>query len=109
MEHQDDQAPRSIGLIAQDVQALFPEVVSSLDEDRLGLRYDEITVLNTQALIEMNQRHESQLAALRIENQALRAELAAVRSQAERNAELEARLATLEEMLLVGRRMAGSQ
>jgi hypothetical protein len=109
MEHQGDEAPRSIGLVAQEVQPLFPEVVSRLDEDRLGLRYDEITVLNIQALIEMNQRHRSELATLRMENEHLRRDLAEVRTQAQRNAELEARLATLEEMLLTGRLLAGAE
>jgi hypothetical protein len=58
-----DPASRSIGLIAQEVNELFPGVVSEQDE-RYGIKYSEITVLNTAALIELNQRQQSEIADL---------------------------------------------
>ena len=58
----EEGADRHLGLIAQEVGELFPELVSPLDTDQgdlLGVNYDKVAVLNTQALIEMNARYES--------------------------------------------------
>ncbi|TVR92990.1 MAG: hypothetical protein EA418_12575 [Wenzhouxiangellaceae bacterium] len=85
MNGQDDFAPRSIGLIAQQVEPLFPEIVTRMDDegDLMGLRYSELSVLNVQAIIELNARLESNVAML-----------------ADENAELRERLAVLESLLL---------
>ena len=109
----------SIGLIAQDVQQLFPSAVSG-DENQLGISYSEITVLNTQGLIELNARFEGRISAqqdrlvtLASENAALQTQVAALKKDsvrlrrlAERNAELEARLVALEAVLMGGERVA---
>jgi len=118
MKHQDGDASRSIGLIAQEVQALFPEAVSNFNgpEGHLGLRYDEITVLNTQALIELNQRHETRfrqqetrIAAMAGQVETLVQDNKRLRAVAERNSELEARLAVLEALLLEDRALVGQR
>jgi len=115
MKHQDEDASLSIGLIAQEVQALFPEAVSHFNgpDGYMGLRYDEITVLNTQALIELHQRYEArwQLQDRRLTRTAeqlslLTEENKRLRQQADRNAELEARLAALEALLINGPALA---
>lgn len=88
---------RQLGLIAQEVQALFPEVVSQLDSDQdelLGISYDKVAVLNTQALIEMNARYEDL-----VRRQQER--IAALERQLERQiSETEERIAKLEQFLI---------
>lgn len=79
---------RSIGLIAQDVKARFPEAVFGAAGD-YAINYGQIAVLNTAALIELNADYERRLAAQAEEIAAL----------SERNARIEARLDRLERLL----------
>lgn len=96
------EAGRSVGLIAQEVQHLFPELVSE-QEGRYGINYSGLAVLNTAALIEMEAQHREQ----QNEIEALRASLANrdvmiadLAEAAERtNQEMEARLARIEKLL----------
>lgn len=74
--------PRTFGLIAQDVQRLFPEAVSR-QEGVYGVSYGRISVLNTAALIELERRYrgiqaasDARLARLEADNAALRSRLA---------------------------------
>ncbi len=53
-------APYSIGLIAQEVRKLFPEVVSS-DEGRLGIAYSKLAVIAIKAI----QEQQAEIEALR--------------------------------------------
>jgi len=121
MRHQHSDDALSIGLIAQEVDELFPEVVGRFDdeENTLGLSYDEITVLNTQALIELRAEKDAQILSLQAEKDtqidALRTQVSSLKTQteqlqllADRNAELEARLAALEALLLDDRALAGA-
>ena len=48
----DDDSIRRSFLIAQDVQAVFPEAVDATDAERLGLRYSDLVPLLTAALQE---------------------------------------------------------
>ena len=123
MEAADD--PVSIGLIAQQVSDVLPGAVSE-QEGTLGVYYNQITALNTAALIELNTRHlaltEQQRKAfdaqqIVIEDQQARiaesekrlAHLETENSKlgqlAERNERLESRLAALEALLLEDRRV----
>lgn len=101
-----DNGERRVGLIAQEVQALFPEVVTYLDEDQsdyLGISYDEVATLNTQALIELNARYESIVRQQQERIAALESELNRQR------ADTAERLAALEALLLDGTEVAVSR
>ncbi|MEE4303410.1 MAG: tail fiber domain-containing protein [Wenzhouxiangella sp.] len=102
---------RSTGLIAQEVRELFPSSVS-VQDGLHGIKYSEITVLNTAALIELNERYSNRIAELESESArrfaALEAESAALRELAERNRNLEKRLAALESILLANERVVRS-
>jgi hypothetical protein len=86
-----EDAPRSIGLIAQEVQPILPELVREGD-GYLGISYGEIAVLAIAAIQEQQEIIDGQAAALAARD----AELEALR---DRQAELEARLASLERLL----------
>lgn len=108
-----DRKHRSIGLIAQEVMEVLPSAVSQV-EDVYGVSYNQITVLNTAAIIELNARlhqaldaHDAgtqqlrtQVTELQAQLKDSRSELARERSQA---SDLDARLAALEALLLEDR------
>ena len=48
----EDQTPKSIGFIAQEVERLFPELVRELDDGYKGLQYDGFAVLAIKAIQE---------------------------------------------------------
>ena len=119
--------PVSFGLIAQQVSQILPGAVSE-EEDTLGVYYNQITTLNTAALIELNTRSlaatqrlnaelnasANRLSKLDAKNSELGERVAALevenielRQLAEQNAELEARLAALESRLAKDRQLAG--
>jgi len=73
---------RQIGLLAQEVAELFPELVKTEADGYLTLSYTQLTAVLIQALREQQERHEKELAA-----------------QAERASALESRIAELERLL----------
>ncbi len=79
---------RAIGLIAQEVKALFPEAVSGF-EGHYTIDYSRIAVLTTAALIELHNEYEHRLAA----------KAQAITELTHRNAEIEARLERIERLL----------
>ena len=49
-----EDGPRSIGLVAQDVEPLFPELVRETDQGFKGLVYDGFAVISIKAIQELN-------------------------------------------------------
>ena len=90
MEAADD--PVSIGLIAQQVSEVLPGAVSE-QEGTLGVYYNQITALNTAALIELNIR---QLAVTEQQRKAFDAQQIVIEAQQDRIAESEQRLGHME-------------
>ena len=66
--------PRSIGFVAQDVEPLFPDLVSETDDGTKGLAYDGIAVISIKAIQELNTKVDQ----LEDENDALRTRLDAL-------------------------------
>ena len=108
--------PVSLGLIAQQVSQVLPGAVSE-EEGTLGIYYNQITALNTAALIELNTRT---LASSQQQRNALEAQQAIILAQQARIAELEEqqdiqmaelqdRLASLEALLLAEERQLVEQ
>ncbi len=56
---------REIGLIAQEVQAIVPELVSTIDDENgyLGVSYQGVGPLLVEALKELHAKHDAELAA----------------------------------------------
>jgi Chaperone of endosialidase len=93
-------APLSLGLIAQEVEPLFPEVVSEGANGMKDLAYSELVPVLIRAIQELNQKMESQikrkdakLATLEKQNAAMERELA---EQKKTNARMAARFDHLE-------------
>lgn len=70
-----DNTPISLGLMAQEVEAEFPQLVSESKDGYKTLCYDQITVLTVQAIKEQ----QSQIDTLRKENAEIKAELAEIK------------------------------
>jgi hypothetical protein len=98
----DPDGGRSTGLIAQEVQPLFPEVVSE-QEGQLGISYSEMGVVTIAAVLELNERYEQRLAEQNVEIEALRAHIQALRAGNETlqadNEAVAGRLGHLERMM----------
>ena len=113
-----DPTSRHIGPMAQDFHAAFgygvsDDSISSIDAQ--GIAFAAIQALN-ERFGETRLAVDQQLGRLEQENLELRAEVAALNEQSDqvrelinRNAELEARLATLESLLLESRSMAAGR
>ena len=71
---------RRIGLLAQEVRAAFPELVTEDAQGRLGVAYGDFTAV----LLEAIREQEASIAAREKEAAGLRAELDAVRARLER-------------------------
>lgn len=60
---QDDSAPRTMGLVAQEVEEIFPEAVSLGPDGMMGINYPVLIA----PLIDVVQRQQAQIDALRAE------------------------------------------
>ena len=56
-----------LGFIAQQVQAAAPQLVTTDSEGYLGVAYSHVTVLLTEALKELQAKHDAEIAALKAE------------------------------------------
>lgn len=101
-----DSGDADIGFVAEEVAELMPELITRNEQGEIeGVRYERLSAVLVAAMQEQrteNARMRGELARL-VERQQDFHDLAA------RNAELESRLAALEEMLLVGRGVSSTQ
>ena len=72
---QEEDEPRSYGFIAQDVEALFPDMVSN-EKEQLGLNYSDFAVLSVKAVQELRAEKDRELADKQGEIDDLKARLA---------------------------------
>lgn len=109
-----------IGFVAEEVAELMPELITRNESGEVeGVKYERLTAVLVRAMQEQQveqQDRDAVLVDLRLENRELRTEVAVLKVQAEqlqglaeRNAELETRLAALESLLLERRRVAMSR
>lgn len=87
-----EQSPKRVGFIAQDVQAVFPELVHQSDEF-LSLAYADFGVLSVAAIKELRVETDDKLAGLKEQNEQLKSENATLKKQF---SELLSRLQALE-------------
>ena len=104
-KEQDNDAKKSYGLIAQDVQELFPYLVND-EKDYLGLDYGNFGVLSIKAIQELGREKDAEVASLEQKNeqlesrvQSLESELSLVKAQLASKQNTESRLAKLEEII----------
>ena len=104
-KEQDNDAKKSYGLIAQDVQELFPYLVND-EKDYLGLDYGNFGVLSIKAIQELGREKDAEVASLEQKNeqlesrvQSLESELSLVKAQLANKQSTESRLAKLEEII----------
>ena len=81
-------ADRQIGLIAQDVEKVLPELVNTDEEGYKSIQYNKLTAVLVEAMKEMNEK----TVALEKENASLKKRLASLEKKSERIAQLEKRL-----------------
>jgi hypothetical protein len=109
MKSDTSREQRSIGLIAQDVEKIFPSAVSK-QEGLYGVSYGRIGVLTTSALIELHDEFQERFRVqeevkdeLRAEVAGLRAQVAelteAARTRESKNEKIEERLIRMEKLL----------
>jgi hypothetical protein len=110
-KHAGPDSSVSFGFIAQEVEEVFPEFVSSFEGETnvLGLSYSNFSAVAIQAIRELHELTTDELAQLRAENAEMREQIAANSELAKRNVELEDRLAKLEALLLEDRQVAGAE
>ena len=104
-KEQEDNARKSYGFIAQDVQKLFPYLVSD-KKDYLALDYGGFGVLSIKAIQELGREKDAQFASLEKRNeqlesrvQSLEYELSLLKAQLSKEQTIESRLAKLEEII----------
>lgn len=61
-----------LGYIAQEVQTAAPALVTTDSEGYLGVAYSHVTVLLTEAIKELQVKHDSEVAAMKNEVRELR-------------------------------------
>ncbi len=66
---------RHIGVIAQDVEKLFPELVSTASDGYKAVAYDKLTVVVLEAMKELKSQKDAEIEKLKNENSALTARL----------------------------------
>jgi len=104
-KEQDNDAKKSYGFIAQDVQELFPYLVND-EKDYLGLDYGNFGVLSIKAIQELGREKDAEVASLEKKNeqlesrvQSLESELSLVKAQLANKQSTESRIAKLEEII----------
>ncbi len=81
------EGPRQIGVLAQEVQAVFPELVSTIPGDGyLAVEYGKLSAVLIEAVKELRAEKDAEIATLKAENAALQQQLD----------DMETRLAALE-------------
>ena len=102
---QDDDARKSFGLIAQDVQKLFPYLVED-EKDYLALDYGNFGVLSIKAIQELGREKDAEVASLEKKNkqlesrvQSLESEMSLLKTQLANSTTQEDRIAKLEELV----------
>lgn len=77
MMDQSEDAPKQIGIIAQDLQAFYPELV---DEHRgtLSVGYDRIGVISMAAIQELKNEKDAEIEDLKVENASLKQQMAQI-------------------------------
>jgi hypothetical protein len=88
---------KHIGVIAQELEEQFPELVSTDAEGSKSVAYDKLGAILIQALKELVNRYDAKLAALDAEGQKLRAQVASFASLKSRLAAAESQLASAEQ------------
>lgn len=77
MQDQALNAPRQIGVIAQDLQAFYPELVDE-HQGMLAVRYDRIGVISMAAVQELKTETDVQIRELKMENASLKLQIAQI-------------------------------
>ncbi|MCP4131719.1 MAG: hypothetical protein GY754_12135 [bacterium] len=81
-----------IGFIAQDVEKVLPEVVTTGTDGYKALAYSKMTVVLVEAIKEMKRHSDSKIAAIQKENDSLKKEVASLKSMNNRIITLEKQL-----------------
>ena len=89
----DPTQTREYGVIAQDVQKVFPEMVKQIDEEYLGVSYIQLVPV----LLEAVKEQQTEIETLKAENQRLTAQVSTIETQ--EYEDLKCRIAKLEAIL----------
>lgn len=80
---------KQIGFLAQDVEKIIPEVVSTDSKGYKSMSYDKLTVVLVEAIKELKAKNDAKLSALEKENSELKQRIASLEKMSDRIAKLE--------------------
>ena len=98
MKTESDDSPKRVGVMAQDVQAVFPELVDA-DESRMGLNYGHVAIMAFPAITELRQEKDAEISSLKQEVETLKSEMEGLKARLANVGTQEDRLSKLEELV----------
>ena len=98
MKTESDDSPKRVGVMAQDVQAVFPELVDA-DESRMGLNYGHVAIMAFPAITELRQEKDVEISSLKQEVETLKSEMEGLKARLANVGTQEDRLSKLEELV----------
>ena len=70
-----------LGFIAQDIENVLPELVNKTDPEKLALNYSGIIPVLTNAVKELNTKHEDEISSVKDELASVKEELSSVKAE----------------------------
>ena len=98
MKNDPDDSPVQLGVMAQDIQNEFPELVSE-EDSLLGLDYGRVSILSFSAIKELRAEKDAEIAGLRSDIETLKSEMAVLKARLANSTTQEDRIAKLEELV----------
>ena len=98
MNNDPDDSPVQLGVMAQDIQNEFPELVSE-EDSLLGLDYGRVSILSFSAIKELRAEKDAEIAGLRSDIETLKSEMAVLKARLANSTTQEDRIAKLEELV----------
>ena len=98
MKNDPDDSSVQLGVMAQDIQNEFPELVSE-EDSLLGLDYGRVSILSFSAINELRAEKDSEIEELRNDIETLKSEMAVLKARLANKTTQEDRIAKLEEIV----------
>ncbi|PKN83338.1 MAG: hypothetical protein CVU51_12610, partial [Deltaproteobacteria bacterium HGW-Deltaproteobacteria-1] len=96
-----DSGKASVGLIAEEVDKVIPEVVAHNDKDATGVNYDSLVGVLVEAVKEQEVKHQAELSELQMVIQEQQRAIQDLQEQQKINASLAKKVSELERLLIM--------
>ena len=91
----------SVGLIAEEVDKVIPEVVAHSDKDATGVNYDSLVGVLVEAIKEQDMKHQAEMRELQMVIQEQQNAIQELQEQQKMNTALSRKVADLEQILIM--------